>query len=177
MLYQTVVDLYCDLASDARILGKADIEKMMLQQARQEAYELADQNSELARAQMQLIEIYKRYKQFSKLEKIQRSILDIYTRVFGADDPRLIPSLDELADTCNTQGKYKEAEYYLRRALLLHEAMYMPNRQELASRLRRLAKFYVAWGRTRYAKMLANRAKKLEPEQSQSNHQASCKES
>ena len=77
---------------------------------------------------------------------------------FGPKDPRLLASLNRLAQLYHAQGKYTQAERLYQRALAIAETVLGPDHPDLASNLRNLAAVYEAQGKLAEAAPLRKRA-------------------
>jgi tetratricopeptide (TPR) repeat protein len=89
-------------------------------------------------------------------EKIWKSALKL-TETFGADDGRLIITLNNLADLYQRQGEYAEAETHHKRALVMMEKRLGPEHPLVAQSLNNLAKLYWLQGRPAEAEPLVKR--------------------
>ena len=89
--------------------------------------------------------------------------------LFGTQDPRLVRSLNSLAELYETQGRHVDAEALYKRSLAIFETVLTPDHPGVALGLSNLATVYVAQGRYAMAeplhkRSLAIREKALGPE-------------
>ncbi len=77
---------------------------------------------------------------------------------FGADDPRLALSLNNLAVVYRSQGRYAEAEPLHERALAIREEALGPDHPDVATSLNNLAELYRGQGRYAEAEPLYGKA-------------------
>ena len=77
---------------------------------------------------------------------------------FGAQDPRLATSLNNLAVLYASQGKYAEAEPLHQRALAIREKTLGPEHKDVATGLTNLARLYASQGEYAEAAPLYRRA-------------------
>ena len=77
---------------------------------------------------------------------------------FGASDPRLATTLNNLAELRRAQGRYEEAEPLFRRSLVIEEKALGPDHPEVGMMLGNLAGLYREQGRNAEAEPLYRRA-------------------
>ena len=94
---------------------------------------------------------------YAKAEKLLLAALKV-AKKFGAQDPRLATSLNNLAALYDTQGKYAEAEPLFRRSLAIWEMALGPEHPDVAQSLNNLAELYRAQGKYAQAEPLYQRA-------------------
>jgi len=112
---------------------------------------------------------------YAKAEKLLLAALKV-AKKFGAQDPRLATSLNNLAALYHTQGKYAEAEPLFRRSLAIWEMALGPEHPDVAQSLNNLASLYHNQGKYAQAEPLYRRAlaiaeKALGPEHPPCSHQ------
>jgi CHAT domain-containing protein/Tfp pilus assembly protein PilF len=95
---------------------------------------------------------------FTQAEQLLLQGLALAEQAFGAQHPRIAPSLDSLANLYRTQGRWGEAELLYQRALQIRETALRPTHPTVAQSLTGLGLIYWAQGRWSEAEALHQRA-------------------
>lgn len=162
MIFETVLNVYSQVAESAALYGHSDIAEKMKNAAREQAQALVECESPSGKAIAELAGVYKAQNNQRKNEAVWRAVIRFYIRAFGKDDARLLAPMEQLIESYQIQGKYKEADYYLKKVLMLYENSMPDDYARLAFRMREAADFYLLWGRQKKARALIRRASRLE---------------
>lgn len=162
MIFETVLNVYSQVAESAALTGHKELAERMQNAAREQAQALVETNNPTGKAIAELAGVYRARNNQAQNEAVWRSVIRFYIRAFGTDDSRLLAPMEQLIESYQIQGKYKEADYYLKKVLLLYEKSKPHEYAVLAHRMRTAADFYLLWGRQKKARSLLRRASRLE---------------
>jgi CHAT domain-containing protein len=116
-----------------------------------------DPLSEAAALQQQALTAY-RAGRYGDLEPLLKRSIELLEARLGPDDPKVLESLDYLAEVYAIQGRYADAEAVQKRVLAAREKAPGADRLELAISLNSLAAFYKLQGRYAEAEAMFRRA-------------------
>lgn len=121
-----------------------DTEIESLYRSALEVYEKAKRPAETINEIHNLATLYYRQGRYRACEPMFRQVLKSDETEYGADNPTVAASLNELGNTCFKLNKNSEAETCYTRALKLREKKYGPNDVSVAVLLNNLGELYSA---------------------------------
>ena len=92
---------------------------------------------------------------------VARNSIKLAEKTFGAQDPRVAASMNNLATLYRIVGRYDDAETYYIHSLTIRENALGPQHRHVANSLNNLAGLYRAQGRLEEAELLYLRALKI----------------
>lgn len=103
---------------------------------------ISDSNADLAADYVVVARIYAAQENFRQAASFFSFAVEMSEKLFGLDDPRLLPALDGLASAYRQDQKFDEAAAVLLRAIPIREAAVGPMHPDLAQTLDNLGSVY-----------------------------------
>lgn len=119
-------------------------------------------NGALARALDNMAENYETEKRYVEATKSYERALALREESFGADSPRILPSLNRLVELYKAHKDYAEAETLLQRAINIQKNTYGADAPQVALEMRRLADLYRTAGQVEKSKVMISKATAIE---------------
>jgi tetratricopeptide (TPR) repeat protein len=120
----------------------------------------SDSNADLAADYVVVARIYSAQQNFRQAASFFSFAVEMSEKLFGLDDPRLLPALDGLASAYRQDQKFEEAAAVLLRAIPIREATVGPHHPDLAQTLDNLGAVY--FSQKRFAEAEPAYARSLE---------------